>query len=66
MGVVLVNRFAREIADQGGTVIVVTHDYPRARETVDRVVRIENGLVVEGLGGQGISPDDHAVVVSEE
>jgi heme exporter protein A len=65
-GIVLVNRFAREIADQGGTVIVVTHDYARAREAVDRVVRIENGLVLEGLGTTGISPDDHAVAVSEE
>jgi heme exporter protein A len=65
-GIVLVNKFAREIAGQGGTVIIVTHDYPRAREAVDRVVRIENGLVVEGLGAQGISPDDHAVAVSEE
>ena len=65
-GIVLVNKFAREIADQGGTVIVVTHDYPRAREAVDRVVRIENGRVLEGLGSQGISPDDHAIAVGEE
>jgi heme exporter protein A len=65
-GIVLVNGFAREIANQGGTVIVVTHDYPRAAEAVDRVVRIENGRVLEGLGGQGISPDDHAIAIGEE
>ena len=64
-GIVLVNKFAREIAEQGGTVIIVTHDYPRARDAVDRVVRIENGLVLEGLG-PSVSPDDHAVAVSEE
>jgi heme exporter protein A len=65
-GIVLVNRFAREIASGGGTVIVVTHDYPRAREAVDRVVRIENGLVLEGLAATGVSPDDHEVAVGGE
>jgi heme exporter protein A len=65
-GVDLINRFARKIASAGGTVIVVTHDYARAREVVDRVVRIENGRVLEGLAGSTISPDDHAVAVAEE
>jgi heme exporter protein A len=65
-GVVLVNRFAREIAFAGGTVIIVTHDYARARESVDRVVRIENGLVLEGVSGTGFSPDDHEIAVSGE
>jgi heme exporter protein A len=65
-GIVLVNRFAREIASAGGTVIVVTHDYPRAQEAVDRVVRIENGLVLEGLATTGLSPDDHEVAVGGE
>jgi heme exporter protein A len=65
-GIDLINTFARKITEDGGTVIVVTHDYARAREAVSRVVRIENGLVLEGLSGASISPDDHALAVGEE
>ena len=65
-GIDLINTFARKIANDGGTVIVVTHDYARAREAVSRVVRIENGKVLEGLSGASISPDDHAIAVGEE
>ena len=48
-GVALVNRFAREVTDAGGTCIIVTHDFTRAQGAVQRVLHIENGRVFDGL-----------------
>ena len=48
-GVALVNRFARQVTSDGGTTIIVTHDYARAQGAVDRVVRLEEGRVLDGL-----------------
>ena len=59
-GVDLVNRYAREVVGRGGAVIVVTHDFARARTAVDRVQRIEEGRILHGPGGN-LSPDDHEV-----
>jgi heme exporter protein A len=56
-GVAVVNGFVREVAGSGGTVIVVTHDYSRARAAVNRVLHIDNGRIVPGLD-PGLSPDD--------
>ena len=36
----------RQLAAQGRTVVVSTHDYPFARACADRVVRIESGRIV--------------------
>jgi heme exporter protein A len=59
-GVDLVNHFARGIARAGGSAIVVTHDYARARPAVERVLHIEDGRIMPGLDPNQ-SPDDHAV-----
>lgn len=58
-GIDLVNRFARRIADDGGVAMIATHDLARARSTIDRVVHIENGRLIEGSSPE-LSPDDHA------
>ena len=48
-GVALVNQFARQVTNAGGTTIIVTHDYARAHGAVDRVMRLEEGRVLAGL-----------------
>jgi ABC-type sulfate/molybdate transport systems ATPase subunit len=58
-GVDVVNAFVRKTAANGGTVIVVTHDFARARAAVGRVLRIENGRILHGLDPQ-LSPDEAA------
>jgi heme exporter protein A len=63
-GVALVNRFVRSITAQGGTAIVVTHDYARAQPAIDRVLRIEQGRVFEGRD-QSSSLDDRALAFGE-
>ena len=60
-GIQLINGFARRTAQAGGAVIVVTHDYARAREAVDRVLRIEEGRIFHGLDS-GLSPDDETPI----
>lgn len=60
-GIELVNGFAREITAQGGAAVIATHDYNRARQTVDRAIRVEDGRIVEGEAGAEISADDQAV-----
>ena len=57
-GIDFVNRFARRIADEGGIVIIATHDLARAAATVDRVVHIEDGRLLEGTSPE-LSPDEH-------
>ncbi len=47
-GIDLVNAFVRRVVDGGGAALVATHDLRRALSVVDRVVRIEDGLLVEG------------------
>lgn len=63
-GVELVNDFAREVAAAGGAVIVVTHDLVRARTAVERVLRIEDGRIYQGLPA-AMSPDDEALAIGE-
>ncbi len=48
-GVALVNRFARQVTSAGGTAIIVTHDFARARNAVDRVLQLEQGRVFPGM-----------------
>ncbi len=62
-GVDLVNAFAQNIAGGDGSVIVVTHDIARALPAVQRVMRIENGRVYQGLGAAG--PDNGAALDGE-
>jgi heme exporter protein A len=57
-GAGLVNDIIRQVIGRGGAVIAATHDLPRAAEVMDRVVRIEAGLLRElephaSLGGAG-------------
>jgi heme exporter protein A len=55
-GIERVNAFVREVAAQGGAVIVVTHDLERARPVMDRVELLQDGeLAAEGwdAGGAG-------------
>jgi ABC-type sulfate/molybdate transport systems ATPase subunit len=63
-GVALVNRFVRSITAQGGSAIVVTHDYARAQPAIDRVLRIEQGRVFAGRDPTS-SPDDRALAYGE-
>jgi heme exporter protein A len=42
-----INDVIRRIVAAGGAVVAATHDLPRARGVVDRVVRIEGGLLHE-------------------
>lgn len=64
-GIELINRFARQITDAGGAAVIATHDYNRARHTVDRAIRVEHGRIAEGLGGEPISPDEQAMTATE-
>jgi heme exporter protein A len=63
-GVVLINRFVREVAAAGGASIVVTHDYARAKPAVDRVSRITDGRIYEGLDAT-TSPDDQVLAAED-
>jgi heme ABC exporter ATP-binding subunit CcmA len=60
-GIDLINSFAREITERGGAALIATHDYSRARQTVHRAIRVEQGRVLEGIGEMALSPDDEAV-----
>jgi len=62
-GVELVNGFVGETVRNGGSVIVVTHDLARARASVQRVLRIEDGRILAGSGQT--SPDEDAVSAAE-
>lgn len=57
VGIELVNGFVREVVSRGGAAVIATHDYRRARHTVDRAVRVEQGRIAEGLDPD-ISADD--------
>lgn len=46
-GIQLVNRFAARTASEGGAVIIATHELARGRGLIDRVVRIEEGRLVD-------------------
>lgn len=46
-GIRLVNRFAARVAGEGGAVIVATHELARGRGLIDRIVRIEDGRLVD-------------------
>jgi heme exporter protein A len=46
-GAGLINDVVRRVIGSGGAVIAATHDLPRAAEVMDRVVRIESGLLRE-------------------
>lgn len=46
-GIQLVNRFAARIASEGGAVVIATHELARGRGLIDRVVRIEDGRLVD-------------------
>ena len=56
-GVDLVNAFVRETVRTGGAALISTHDLARALPAVGRVIRIVDGLIVEGSLGQA-EPDD--------
>ena len=56
-GVDLVNAFVRETIGNGGTALISTHDLARAQPVVTRVVRIMDGLIVEGAS-QEPEPDE--------
>jgi heme exporter protein A len=46
-GITLVNEFSREIAEQGGAVLLATHDLARGRGVFDRRVHVEQGRAEE-------------------
>ena len=56
-GIDFVNRFARRIVDEGGITIISTHDLGRAHATVDRVVHIADGRLLEGTSPE-LSPEE--------
>ncbi len=59
-GVELVNDFVRETARAGGAALISTHDLARALPVVGRVVRIVDGVVVEGAARERDPEDDVA------
>jgi heme exporter protein A len=46
-GTGLVNSLVERVKDAGGAVLLTTHDLPRASGAVERVARIERGVLVE-------------------
>jgi heme exporter protein A len=50
-GIEVVNEFAVHTREQGGAVLLSTHDLARAEAVYDRRVHIEDGLLVEGTRG---------------
>jgi heme exporter protein A len=46
-GIETINGFAREITTAGGAVLMTTHDLERGAGVIDRVVRIEEGRIIE-------------------
>ena len=46
-GIDQVNAFVRRIVDHGGAALIATHDPNRAKAVCDRMVRIEDGKMVE-------------------
>ena len=47
-GVDRVNRFAQEVADRGGAVLVATHDLARGRSVLQRNVEVRDGRMAGG------------------
>ena len=47
-GIELVNSFVRETVSAGGAAIISTHDFARARPVVGRIIRIVDGVAVDG------------------
>jgi heme exporter protein A len=54
-GVRLIVAIAAELRAAGGTVILVAHDLERGRGLEDRVLRMREGVLVEGIEG-GTAP----------
>lgn len=52
-GIEIVNGFATQTAQDGGVVLLATHDLTRAAEVMTRRVHITDGLVVEPEAGAG-------------
>lgn len=50
-GIERVNAFVRAIVDSGGAALIATHDVARAAGVTSRVVRIEDGRIVEERAG---------------
>ncbi|WP_133769933.1 amino acid ABC transporter ATP-binding protein [Enterovirga rhinocerotis] len=51
----------RGLADEGMTMVVVTHEMGFAREVADRVIFIDHGIIVEqGAAGEVLSNPQHA------
>jgi heme exporter protein B len=46
-GVERVNALAARVKEAGGAVLIATHDLPRAVPVVDRVLRLEDGVLLE-------------------
>ncbi len=59
-GIDLVNDFVRETIRAGGAAIISTHDLARALPVVGRVVRIVDGLAVEGVTVDDPDEEDEA------
>jgi heme ABC exporter ATP-binding subunit CcmA len=55
-GVARVNELLTELRGRGASAIVITHDFERARRVVDRTVRIDAGMLVDGTSGALSNP----------
>ncbi len=49
-GIALVNEVVREVRSDGGAAMIVLHDRHSAGDTLDRVVRLRQGVVDDGGG----------------
>lgn len=55
-GIALVNDVVRETREQGGSAMIVLHDRHSAGDILDRVVRLQQGVVDEDVSLRGAEP----------